>query len=64
MRPVNRDLKRHGREVYSSQMTDHVVDQIDLLYWEAGAPELDEEPDVAADDPDMLYRNDDLTLDK
>lgn len=65
---VNRDLKRHAREVHSRQMTDHVVEQIDLLYWEAGAPALETEPDVTAeagaDDSGILYQGEDLMLDK
>lgn len=49
-------------------MTDHVVEQIDMLYWEAGAPALDDEPDLNMDggfeDPATLYKGDDLTVDK
>jgi hypothetical protein len=29
---VNRDLKQHSRKVYSRQMIEHVVEQIDMLY--------------------------------
>jgi hypothetical protein len=60
---VNRDLRRHGRKVYSSQMTDHVVDQIDLLYYEAGAPRIDDD-DAESGNPDALYQGDNLTLDE
>ncbi|KAF2278745.1 uncharacterized protein EI97DRAFT_372350 [Westerdykella ornata] len=65
MLKVNRDLKRHGREVYGSQMTDHVVEQIDLLYWEAGERAVEGSDDAreAGEDGDALYRGDDLTLD-
>jgi hypothetical protein len=49
-------------------MMDHIVEQIDLLYWEAGTAALDTEPDTVTDtggeDNDTLYRGDDLTLDK
>lgn len=65
---MDRDVKRHGREVYSRQMTDHIVEQIDLLYWEAGAPTIDAEKDLAVDtgpgESHTLYQGDDLTLDK
>lgn len=46
-------------------MTDHVVEQIDLLYWEAGdrAIEGSDEGQEGADDADTLHRGDDLTLD-
>ena len=40
---VNRDLKQHSRKVYSRQMMDHIVQQIDELYWESGARDLDDE---------------------
>lgn len=63
---VNRDVRRHGREVYSTQMTEHVAEEIDLLYYEAATPALDAEADVAADneveDSERLYVADDLTL--
>jgi hypothetical protein len=65
---VNRDLKRHGKEVYGKQMRNHVVEQIDLLYWEAGAPSLESEletPSITGTgDSSTLYQGDDLTLDK
>jgi hypothetical protein len=64
---VNRDLKRHGREVHSRQMTDHVVEQIDLLYWEAGAPPLevfDGMQDIRGEDASTLYEGDNLALDE
>ncbi|USP78206.1 hypothetical protein yc1106_05480 [Curvularia clavata] len=69
---VNRDLKRHSRTVYSRQMIEHVVEQIDTLYWESGARpvEDDQEDDHAAsdihedDDANALYQGADLTLDE
>ncbi|KAF1849373.1 uncharacterized protein K460DRAFT_404602 [Cucurbitaria berberidis CBS 394.84] len=69
---VNRDLKQHSRKVYSRQMIEHVVEQIDTLYWEsgtqhAGNDEEDEEATTNSDDIDnanMLYQSDDLTLDE
>ncbi|KAH7385962.1 kinetochore complex Fta4 of Sim4 subunit, or CENP-50-domain-containing protein [Pyrenochaeta sp. MPI-SDFR-AT-0127] len=64
----NRDLKQHSRKVYSRQMIEHVVEQIDTLYWENGAQQTDdEEGDTAADDVEdanTLYQTDDLTLDE
>lgn len=66
---VNRDLKQHSRKVYSRQMIEHVADQIDQLYWEAGAQSVDEEEDEASAEADLvgdssaLYQSDDLTLD-
>jgi hypothetical protein len=64
---VNRDLKQHSRKVYSRQMIEHVVEQIDKLYWESGTREIDDEVDVTAehaDDANTLYQNDDLTRDE
>jgi hypothetical protein len=47
-------------------MIEHVVEQIDQLYWESGAQEADEEEADDAttheDDGLALYQNDDLTL--
>lgn len=48
--------------MYSSQLSDHIVDQIDLVYYEAGSPNLDDEGEVQ--DPDLLYQGDNLTLDE
>jgi hypothetical protein len=64
---VNRDLKQHSRKVYSRQMIEHVVEQIDILYWESGARDIDEELDAATDvveDASTLYQSDDLTQDE
>ncbi|KAF2024609.1 hypothetical protein EK21DRAFT_78283 [Setomelanomma holmii] len=61
---VNRDLKQHSRRVYSRQMIEHVVEQIDQLYWDSGTREIDEEADAATDlvdDANTLYQNGDLT---
>jgi hypothetical protein len=66
---VNRDLKQHSRKVYSRQMIEHVVEQIDTLYWESGAShpsDHEDNPsisDIHEDDTDTLYQNSDLTLD-
>jgi hypothetical protein len=63
---VNRDLKQHSRKVYSRQMIEHVVEQIDILYWESGAHAIDSELDAATDiieDANTLYQSDDLTQD-
>lgn len=65
---VNRDLKQHSRKVYSRQMMDHIVEQIDQLYWESGAYDVDDEgADEAADsaeDSNTTYQNENLTLDE
>jgi hypothetical protein len=64
---VNRDLKQHSRKVYSRQMIEHVVEQIDMLYWESGTRDIDEENDAAteiADATNVVYQNDDLTQDE
>lgn len=61
---VNRDLKQHSRKVYSRQMIDHIVTQIDELYWESGAQGIDDGTDEdEAQDADTLNQTDDLTLD-
>lgn len=62
---VNRDLKQHSRKVYSRQMMDHIVQQIDEFYWESGARSLDDETtdEPHEDDSNTLYQNDNLTLD-
>lgn len=63
---VNRELKQHARKVYSRQMIEHIVTQIDTLYWDSGAPE---EPDTTeadtstVDNASTLFQTDDLTLD-
>jgi len=50
-------------------MIEHVVEQIDTLYWESGAQHVDDEDTQAAsdtheDDVNALYQGDDLTLDE
>ncbi|ORX92438.1 kinetochore Sim4 complex subunit Fta4 [Clohesyomyces aquaticus] len=68
LRKVNRDIKKHSRLAYSTQSINSVVEQIDDLYWVAGAATLDQNSetttDVGGDDADTLYQGDDLTLDK
>ena len=64
---VNRELKQHSRRVYSRQMTEHVVEQIDKFYWDSGTRDGDDEAadtttDIAEDEH-AVYQNDDLTLD-
>ncbi|KAL6711486.1 hypothetical protein ACN47E_004420 [Coniothyrium glycines] len=66
---VNRELKQHSRRVYSRQMIDHIVEQIDTLYWESGTRRDDNDDAAdndtdAGDDPNTLYQSDDLTLDE
>ncbi|KAH3913482.1 hypothetical protein HBI56_082990 [Parastagonospora nodorum] len=63
---VNRDLKQHSRRVYSRQMIEHVVEQIDMLYWEAGTHNIDEMSDPSTEiveDANTIFQNDDLTQD-
>ena len=49
-------------------MMEHVVEQIDQLYWESGAQEVDDEDSDAAtelmEDSNELYHSDDLTVDE
>lgn len=59
---VNRVLRRHNKAVYSSLSIRHVAEQIEKLYWDAGAPTLDAH-DVW-DDDDALKEGDDLCLDE
>jgi hypothetical protein len=65
---VNRDLKQHSRKVYSRQMMEHIVEQIDQLYWESGVRDIDDEAaDEATDlaeDSNALHQNENLTLDE
>ncbi|KAF1945983.1 hypothetical protein EJ02DRAFT_451087 [Clathrospora elynae] len=61
---VNRDLKLHSRQVYSRQMIEHVVEQIDTLYWESGTQHVDDEAEDAVDDANTLNQSDDLTRDE
>lgn len=50
---LNNIIRHHNRTVYSSQSLRHVAEQIDTLFWEAGAPPLHddeiEEGDVDRD---------------
>ncbi|KAJ9638923.1 hypothetical protein H2201_004551 [Coniosporium apollinis] len=61
MREVNRLLRRHTKSAYSSIAIRHVAEQIDKLYWEAGAPEFyaDETPSQNG-----VKQYDDLTSDE
>ncbi|KAJ8108109.1 hypothetical protein OPT61_g8402 [Boeremia exigua] len=62
---VNRDLKQHSRKVYSRQMIDHIVNQIDELYWELGAQDVDDEEEEAPEeDSNIVYQNENLTIDE
>ncbi|PSN66117.1 hypothetical protein BS50DRAFT_588883 [Corynespora cassiicola Philippines] len=64
---VNRELKQHSRKVYSRQMTEHVVEQIDKLYWDSGSRDFEEEEAETntdtGEDNNTLYRGDDLSQD-
>lgn len=57
---VNRQLRRHTKAAYSSLAVRHVAEQIDQLYWDAAAPDVDVED---FDDPEdgILRVGDDLT---
>lgn len=47
-------------------MIEHVVEQIDMLYWEAGTRNIDEASDPSSDiveDANTIYQSDDLTQD-
>ncbi|KAF2740255.1 hypothetical protein EJ04DRAFT_425557 [Polyplosphaeria fusca] len=61
---LNQNLKRHSKLVYSNQMTDHVVEQIDQLYWDAATTtrDLDSIHNGGNEDQTTLYQGDDLTL--
>ncbi|KAL5119660.1 hypothetical protein ACEQ8H_002506 [Pleosporales sp. CAS-2024a] len=64
---VNRELKQHSRKVYSRQMIEHVVEQIDMLYWESGTRHANEEGDASSDmldDANAVCQDDDLTQDE
>lgn len=64
---VNRDLKQHARTVYSRQRMEHVVEQIDLLYWESGTRDVDAETDTGTDatnDTNTVFQSDNLTDDR
>ncbi|KAK7186097.1 hypothetical protein DPSP01_000696 [Paraphaeosphaeria sporulosa] len=64
---VNRELKQHSRRVYSRQMSEHVVEQIDTFYWESGSRDVDDEAiDTTTDmtdDEHAIYQGEDLTQD-
>ncbi|EON64039.1 hypothetical protein W97_03269 [Coniosporium apollinis CBS 100218] len=61
IREVNRLLRRHSKSAYSSIAIRHIAEQIDKLYWEAGAPDphADEALSQSGITPD-----DDLTSDE
>lgn len=65
---VNRELKQHARKVYSRQMIEHAVEQIDALYWAAGAQQAQDAAGDTSnegnDDPNVLCQGHDLTLDE
>ncbi|KAF2451928.1 hypothetical protein P171DRAFT_459763 [Karstenula rhodostoma CBS 690.94] len=64
---VNRELKQHSRRVYSRQMSEHIVGQIDIFYWDSGTRELDDETIDATtdmtDDEHVIHQSEDLTQD-
>ncbi|KAF1986888.1 hypothetical protein K402DRAFT_376895 [Aulographum hederae CBS 113979] len=64
---VNRLLRRHTKSAYSPLTIRHVAEQIDKLYWDAGAPDLFalEIDDAAANDIDdpTIRRDDELASD-
>jgi len=67
MEIVNHGLRRHSKFVYSDMSIRHVADQIDTLYWESAAPDLEvqTDPDGAVGvDNETLFIGDDLSIDK
>ncbi|KAF2084631.1 hypothetical protein K490DRAFT_7924, partial [Saccharata proteae CBS 121410] len=63
VKEVNRRMRRHNRIVYPSVAIRHVAEQIDNLYWQAGAPEIYLETSGAVDDG-VVKTNDDISLDE
>ncbi|OCK84363.1 hypothetical protein K432DRAFT_320534 [Lepidopterella palustris CBS 459.81] len=68
-REVNRQLRRHNKTVYSSLSIRHVAEQIDQLYWDSAAPDLEvHDPVAATNDEEGATSNirveDDLRLDE
>ena len=64
---VNRLIRRHNKAVYSSLAVRHVAEQIDTLYWEAGAADQHVYSTSSADgavDDALLRRRDNLRLDE
>ncbi|KAF2269821.1 hypothetical protein CC78DRAFT_612159 [Lojkania enalia] len=65
---VDQEIEKQSNIVYSRQMTDHVVEQIDKLYWDFGAAPIDVETntttEIEDEDDGTPYRHDDLALDK
>ncbi|KAF2462264.1 kinetochore Sim4 complex subunit Fta4 [Lineolata rhizophorae] len=65
MREVNRLLRRHTKAVYSTLAIRHVAEQINKLYWDAGAPQLyvhdpnNEGTDADEEDSEANARDDD-----
>ncbi|OMP87790.1 hypothetical protein BK809_0007880 [Diplodia seriata] len=56
--PVNRLLRRHTKSAYPSLAIRHVAEQIDALYWTAGAPPLS----IAHPDDPSFHPDDQQTL--
>lgn len=54
-------LRRHNKAVYSSLSIRHVAEQIEKLYWDAGASNLDAHDGW---DDGVLKEGDDLRLDE
>ncbi|KAH8722651.1 kinetochore complex Fta4 of Sim4 subunit, or CENP-50-domain-containing protein [Phaeosphaeriaceae sp. PMI808] len=57
----------HSRKVYSRQMIEHTVEQIDALYWSSGTHAIDDDTDAdtdVTDDMNTLYHGDDLSIDE
>ncbi|KAF1815618.1 hypothetical protein P152DRAFT_455335 [Eremomyces bilateralis CBS 781.70] len=61
LREVNRILRRHNKSVYSSLSIQHVAEQIDKLYWNAGGVDLYSSNPGSEDTSALLRVHDDFT---
>lgn len=60
-------MKRHTKTSYSPLSIRQVAEQIDQLYWNFAAPDLEiSDPAITEveEDPDVLHIGDDLSLDE
>lgn len=57
---VNRVVRRHNTSTYDELAIRAIAEQIDTLYWEASAPDLDEEDELFNDD-ELVRHGDDFT---
>lgn len=57
---ANRVFARHNKSVYDALAIRRLAEQIDTLYWDAGAPDISGSLDVWNDDR-FLKKNEDLS---